>query len=104
MFSTGVLRGILYPIIFSERPADRVAFVVKLTLAQSERRSPKEHQDRIIQLVATIRAELATPTQRVRDICELKASETQVSEADVRDYLRLVAEGIEAALEAAPRS
>ncbi len=72
---------VLYPILFSARPQDDGGRVVEMFLD----RSARPH------IVSEIRAELARPTQRVRDILDLREG---VTEQDVRDFLSAVADGL----------
>jgi hypothetical protein len=77
---------VLYAVIFETDPcssADRVAraFLAKKT---------PEHLRRIVD---DIRDELARPKQRVRDILKLRANEVEL-----REYLRCVADLVEAAI------
>lgn len=75
---------VLYPIIYSTDPRADAGKVVKMFAGHLG----------VSEIVSDIRAELSKPTQRVRDIHRLEAPETVVSEADVREFLRLVAEGL----------
>jgi hypothetical protein len=96
--SEAFFRYALYPILFSRQPVqevDRVARVLLEGLALPPTR------DHLRSLVAEIRAELATPTRRLRDLLGRDGpAEDGVSEADVREFLRLLSDRISAALAA----
>jgi len=76
----------LYPVQFDESPSGRAAEVAALLIRDRPvaelRLSLRE-----------IRLELEEPTQQVRDILDCRASE-----GELREFLRLVAEGVEASL------
>ena len=82
----------LYGIIFSHHPQDDAEHIARKLVSDIESR------DRLAQLVADIREELARPKQRARDILPLASQESEVSEADVREFLALVADRLDAAL------
>lgn len=93
---------VLYPIIYSTRPQDDVERVVRMlrTPCEEDRddldeESEEDHRAKVATIVSDIRAELARPTQRVRDILELQSDEQVVTEADVREFLREVADRLE---------
>jgi hypothetical protein len=73
---------LLYFIIFSRKPVQEVDRVVAHLLAVEQ--WPREKLDEIIKEVTL---ELEEPTQQVREILDLKASEE-----DVRAYLRVMVE------------
>jgi hypothetical protein len=94
---------VIYPIIYSRHPQDDVERVVEMfskrfvprTEDQGilEEESVEEHQQKISSIVSEIRAELAKPTQPVREILELAFPEV-VGEEDVRAFLRGVSNGL----------
>lgn len=77
---------VLYPVLFDEAPVGRAAEVA----AAIVRNQPT---DQLAALAREIRLELAEPTQPVRDILDSRSSED-----DLREFLRLVAEQVEAFL------
>ncbi len=77
---------VLYPVIFSASPAAEAERVAMQFAEQWTR-------EQIDLAVQEIRLELDEPTQRVRDILGCHASE-----AELREYLRLVAERLERSL------
>jgi hypothetical protein len=76
----GPLSLVLYPVIFSEQPQDDALRVATMLRSQ-------QTADRLAIIVSEIRSEIAHPTQNVRDILDLGASEK-----DLREYLSRVAE------------
>ena len=76
----------LYGVQFDESPRGRAAEVA----AALDRERPTEEMNL---LAREIRLELDEPTQQVRDILHCRASEDAL-----REFLRLVADGIEASL------
>lgn len=87
---------ILYGIIFSRHPQNDAEHIADQFINNAN-----NTRDRLILIVTEIREELAHPKQRVRDILRLQYEETEVSEADVREFLERVADRI--ALSLAPR-
>ncbi len=78
----------LYPIIFTKHPQDDADRVAKLVLESDTRQEQKR-------LVSEIREELARPTQPVSAIL----SGLMGTEEDVREFLRMVADRIDAAMD-----
>lgn len=99
----GPISLVIYPIIYSRHPQDDVERVVKMFSERFvppaehrdvlEEESVEAHRQKVKSIVDDIRAELAKPTQRVRDILNLQFRET-VSEQDVREFLQGVADGL----------
>lgn len=73
----GPLSLVLYGVIFEQRPQDAAVHIAQ-ALADDPRRDV---------IVAEIRLELREPSQSVREILDLRASE-----ADLREFLALVAD------------
>ena len=78
----GPISLLLYPVMFSIRPADDVGRVVAHFVDVEQ-----WHQDKIEQIIREITLELEEPTQQVSQILDIKASEE-----DAREYLRLMVE------------
>jgi hypothetical protein len=76
----GPLSLVLHPVIFSEQPQDDALRVATMLRSQ-------QTADRRAIIVSEIRSEIAHPTQNVRDILDLGASEK-----DLREFLSGVAE------------
>jgi len=74
---------ILYPVIFEANPGQSCERVADMLAEQ-------ESSERIKLIVQEIRLELDDPTQQVRDILECHASE-----AELRKYLRCVADRLD---------
>lgn len=81
----GPLGIVLYGVLFEARPQEKAAQIAKLLRAQKE----PAHCEFIAK---ELRAELAMPTQPVRDILP----GMRASEADLREFLRGVADALEA--------
>lgn len=75
---------VLYGAQFDQRPQDRAVELAEMLMRQ---RAPEQ----LLSYAEEIRLELKDPTQRVRDILDCIAGEE-----DLREFLRLVAEHIEA--------
>ena len=75
----GPLSLVLYGVIFEQRPQDSAARIAGLFVDDPRRDD----------IVAEIRLELREPSQSVREILDLRASET-----DLREFLALVADQI----------
>ena len=78
---------VLYFIIFSKDPREDVPRAI-------ENIRQNHSAELLSNIVSDIRRELDEPKQRVRDILNLMAPEELVSEADVREFLGLVADGL----------
>jgi hypothetical protein len=76
----GPLSLVLYGVIFEKRPQDAATRIAALYVDDPRRD----------ELVAEIRLELRQPSQSVREILDLRASET-----DLREFLALVADELE---------
>jgi hypothetical protein len=87
----GPLSLVLYPVIFEKRPQKEANRIANELYAASEpdRRSMFRplSRDQLWQMISEIRIELERPTQNVRDILDLRGNE-----ADLREYLALVAD------------
>jgi hypothetical protein len=83
----GPISLVLYGVIFEERPQEHADRQVEQFVGGS---FTPEH---LRSIVAEIRSELARPTQPVREILSLRASER-----DLREYLQLFADKLDAAL------
>ena len=89
----GPLGLVLYPVIFESDPQKEASRIADELYAASQ---PGEHSifrplplDQLRQMISEIRTELEHPSQNVRDILDLRGSET-----DLREYLDLVADGL----------
>lgn len=76
----GALSLVLYGVIFSPRPQAEAGRIATLLCEQQNRET-------LAWIESEIRLELASPSQNVRDILDLSASEQ-----DLREFLALVAE------------
>lgn len=76
----GALSLVLYSVIFSPKPQTEVNRIVAILRAQ-------QNAESLVWIEREIRLELASPTQNVRDILDLPASEQ-----DLREFLALMAD------------
>lgn len=86
----GALSLVLYGVIFSPRPQTEAGRIAALLCEQQARET-------LIWIENEIRLELASPSQNVRDILDLRASEQ-----DLREFLALVADRLHEELEKRP--
>jgi hypothetical protein len=87
----GPLSLVLYPVIFNEHPQEEAERIANELHAASQ---PGEEsifrrfsRDELRKILSEIRLELERPTQNIRDILDLRGDE-----ADLREYLALVAD------------
>jgi hypothetical protein len=86
----GALSLALYGVIFSTKPQAEAGRIAALLCTQQKREA-------LAWMEREIRLELASPTQQVRDILDLRASEQ-----DLREFLALVADKIHEELQKQP--
>ncbi|HET8843545.1 MAG TPA: WD40 repeat domain-containing protein, partial [Ktedonobacteraceae bacterium] len=86
----GALSLVLYGVIFSLQPQKDAERIVALLRDQ-------QSEETLARIEEEIRLELASPTQSVRDILDLRASEQ-----DLREFLALVANKLDEELQAFP--
>jgi Zn-finger nucleic acid-binding protein len=87
----GPLSLVLYPVIFEKQPQKEAGRIADELYAASDpgRRSMFRPfaRDKLKQMLSEIQMELEHPTQKIRDILD-----AQGEEADLREYIALVAE------------